>query len=1040
MSEKEKPIGTSINPNTLDFNYLRQQGIQHLERLAGQLWTDYNTHDPGITILEYLCFSLVDLNYRTTLPVEDVTTDPLGKLPSPGEALHCNPVTESDLRKLVLDIEEVKNVLVVPANSVAPHIYINRKRNTLTHTPPHHEDREQDRLSIRGRYKVLLEMESDKELGDLNDNKITRKIRENLTIEVEFPHWDNAAVDWTDGQSILTHIDAATIYLEEAAKTHKTWEEIPALYRDSILTEKENGLTMVAAYQEKVIKCHKIRRKVAEKLHACRSLCEDFAAIEAVRIEEIGLSVDIEVSGETNMQALLGEIFYQVDRFLSPPVVFHKALDLLEQGMPIDRIFQGPFLKHGVLLDRDLPVHREAIYISDIIHIIMECEGVKAVKRLVMANYRHGALVSGGNRWCVRLNVDEHYIPRLSRDKCRVTFYKNGFPFTIPLESIGSTYLARRAAHRKWSHSTEEATTIPYPEGRKRSLSAYATLQNDFPLNYGIGYEGLPSGATTLRKAQANQLKAYLIFFEQLMANFLSQLEHVKELLRMGEGSGKSLFYQLLDQVPGMADLYDKDDIEGQMQEDSRVYYRRKNRFVNHLLARLGLEVEDHVMLTSGMHGDKNEEDKLKDKFHILGQGSSMNANRATAYNYTDNKAVWDTENVSGYKKRLCAFLGIEHCKRRSLANLSKEQKHEGFHLLEHILLVPRHRLGRQNQPLPLLFPEVFTDGRCPDIPWEEDPYSAIVTLVLPDWIGRFTKQLFRSYFERAAQLESPAHISVRFFWLDTSRMAIFEAAYEAWVRTLADPAASPEQLGDTRNTLIDVLNTMYRQQTVATPVNPIEDADRYAHLGVHPDWEVPALDIDDHCWIIYKDNTILQNGYAGHCNMASVGEGTVALYHQPLDKQSEVLEMMLTADNHLYSEAGLVFLWVSREDYWLLFYRNFHRTVVVAHVIKGKAQIVIENPIADLKGQSIGFRLDKDRGRIRLSQSSPNTLGSEFLLNVREDSIVNTRFGLYTRYSNHTRFMRMRLIDHEENLIIPLKGTGGLTANTQPGQPKNEK
>ena len=39
---------------------------------SGKIWTDHNVHDPGITILEVLCYAMLDLGYRTHLAVEDV--------------------------------------------------------------------------------------------------------------------------------------------------------------------------------------------------------------------------------------------------------------------------------------------------------------------------------------------------------------------------------------------------------------------------------------------------------------------------------------------------------------------------------------------------------------------------------------------------------------------------------------------------------------------------------------------------------------------------------------------------------------------------------------------------------------------------------------------------------------------------------------------------------------------------------------------------------------------------------------------------------
>lgn len=50
---------------SLDYAFLRQQGMRWLERLAANSdWTDFNAHDPGITILEQLCYALSDWAYR----------------------------------------------------------------------------------------------------------------------------------------------------------------------------------------------------------------------------------------------------------------------------------------------------------------------------------------------------------------------------------------------------------------------------------------------------------------------------------------------------------------------------------------------------------------------------------------------------------------------------------------------------------------------------------------------------------------------------------------------------------------------------------------------------------------------------------------------------------------------------------------------------------------------------------------------------------------------------------------------------------------
>jgi len=58
--------------NDLDFHYLRDLGISYIETLGGSLWTDLNTHDPGRTMLEMLCYAITDLGMRIDQPITNL--------------------------------------------------------------------------------------------------------------------------------------------------------------------------------------------------------------------------------------------------------------------------------------------------------------------------------------------------------------------------------------------------------------------------------------------------------------------------------------------------------------------------------------------------------------------------------------------------------------------------------------------------------------------------------------------------------------------------------------------------------------------------------------------------------------------------------------------------------------------------------------------------------------------------------------------------------------------------------------------------------
>ena len=118
----------TINPQPpanpgLDYAFLKAEGTDLVQRLAGEIWTDYNESDPGVTILEQLCYALTELSYRAELPLEDLLIGrDAGKIDPRRQALFparrifpCNPVTEKDYRKLLIDrIPEIANVWLQP--------------------------------------------------------------------------------------------------------------------------------------------------------------------------------------------------------------------------------------------------------------------------------------------------------------------------------------------------------------------------------------------------------------------------------------------------------------------------------------------------------------------------------------------------------------------------------------------------------------------------------------------------------------------------------------------------------------------------------------------------------------------------------------------------------------------------------------------------------------------------------------------------------------------------------------------------------------
>ena len=151
----------------MDYNRLRNEGQQLISKLAGQVWTDYNVTDPGITLLESLCYAITDLGYRLGFDMQDLLAanpdnNSIGKqFFSASEILPVNPLTVNDYRKLLIDVSGVKNVwLEKAASSETPVVY---DPATVSLSFPFTTTEASHLRNLNGLYRVLLELDGSEE-------------------------------------------------------------------------------------------------------------------------------------------------------------------------------------------------------------------------------------------------------------------------------------------------------------------------------------------------------------------------------------------------------------------------------------------------------------------------------------------------------------------------------------------------------------------------------------------------------------------------------------------------------------------------------------------------------------------------------------------------------------------------------------------------------------------------------------------------------------------------------------------------------------
>jgi len=594
-------ITTDPLPKSKDFNFLRREGIREIARLAQDVWTDHNSHDPGITIMEQLCFVMTDLGYKLSFPIKDLLTpkeqDPaLKQFFTAEESLAAGAVTRNDYRRLIIDrIQGVKNAWMESVKNPQPAIFMDKGAQRITMI----RRESTDRVPIGGVCRILIQAMPGASDGDIAD----------------------------------------------------------------------------------------IKEKTATLIHQNRNISEDFSDIIVLGPETISVKGEFDLERGADPEAVMAKIYDGILRYISPPVRFYSMGELLGDGFSMDEIYKGPLLSRGFLPDARLKKNRlrKDLRVSDMIQIILDMPEVKTARNLVISN-KENPKKNDWSQWALQLSTGR--APELLDlgsmiESGWMKFYRRG-----ALCPVNAQRAAGWLAKLKDSPKTEAngLKNLPVPVGRDRNPAAYRSVQHEFPAIYGIGETGLPSSAGPKRMGQSRQLAAYLMFFDQIMAQSFAQLEHAKQLLATRRSLKKTYASQTLEDAPGAGDIFTdayKRDLPDMTEDsDSEKSLDRRHRFSEHLLARMGQTFTDPSMLKMDMKSwlDKKEV--------FLGNAADMGSNRSLSFDYTamPSPSPDPYPPASGFMKRIAGLLGMDFKRETDMAGKGAD---EGFHLVENVLLRP---------------------------------------------------------------------------------------------------------------------------------------------------------------------------------------------------------------------------------------------------------------------------------------------------------------------------------------------------------------
>lgn len=411
--------------------------------------------------------------------------------------------------------------------------------------------------------------------------------------------------------------------------------------------EIEFDKTVVA--QQKI----QLERQVHRMLMANRNLCEDFDRIEEVGLEEVSVCVDVELALDSNVDEVKAEMLYVIDEFIAPSLRRYTLQEMLAKGYRIEDILNGPFPEHGFIEDQDLglSLNRGELHGSDLVQLLMDISQIIAVRRLLFTTYQNGKIGVLDESTVVPLAKDR--VPRFDQEESKFRFFKGGIPYISSPAGV-EQHLARVRTRHQQAPIEAEDLRLKLPEPEYVEVGNYTSIQHHYPKNYMIGHEGVLPLASTARKAAVKQFKTYLLLFEQILADFNAQIRHAVNLLSPLPVS-RSYAHVLPEDVPLFSELIRNPDTIADYYEDAERFQQRRNRFLDHLLARFAEQYREYSMLVESAYDDEALSLLIGDKERLLNNFALLSFSRFQAYDYTGRD---ETGTISGLERRLRILLG----------------------------------------------------------------------------------------------------------------------------------------------------------------------------------------------------------------------------------------------------------------------------------------------------------------------------------------------------------------------------------------------
>ncbi len=819
--------------SSLDYAKLVEIGLEHISTFSAETWTDHNSHDPGITLLEHLCFALTDLAFRTGHPIEDHFMDENGtdtSAPSssysPSRILPSRAVTLLDLRKVAIDHRGVRNAWI---EVVAPGIqmYLDHKREILLTAPaPNTTD-----IHLRG--LLICRVDLAPGITEEEAKRVLAAVRGSLQAQRNL-------CEVITGVEVVPTQDVgvcADIEISSEADAVEVAARIQVALRNYI--EPELKFRRFEDLYEKGLTPSEI---LTGPLPRFGFLDDDELAAADLRSELFGSDIVRLIMGIPGVVAVRKQMM-TLWRDGEP---IHRGeawvLRLDEHASPrlaVDR-------SRLALYRRELPIHVDSAETK------IRIDEITAANRMRRRDSAVVGAPDGGPAMRVNDSIDSYLAPALGRYREPGRYYtlQDDFPRT---HGIGRTGLPASASPERRAQALQfegymllfEQLLADYQAQLQNvgklftldslSRTTFVQVPADISSLDVLIQQDRATYETTLQELAEDQSRFYRrrhAFLDHLLARFGEGTEDYAVAVREVYGTVADAmlvsdkirllrhYVELSRNRSAGFDIEAPVDLwtsSGLAQRLALILGADAPRW-DHSTARSCFEVvatddeerpwafrvvdEGHVYLSSHQQFVSQEAvEKAISETLLFGRYAECYTVRDMADGHGILELKGDLGAVLAWRE-LSPGDETETEIEAIVEVMRKKPSDERFYVLEHILLHPRAGTLETLPP-------------CLEECGGEDPYSFRVSVILPYWPHRFRDMNFRRFVERTITEQTPAHIFVKICWINQNDMTAFEGAYWPWRKALKQQSNQLSPLQDQLVRTWQTLRSVFPEATL---------------------------------------------------------------------------------------------------------------------------------------------------------------------------------------------------------------------------------